>query len=384
MYVLMIVPSDFPNADAGAIRDMSFAKIYQKLGYNVVIIGMGKSSVEGEIEKVKYYSLYQERNNFLEHLNFYFGYKSKCRQCINIIFKQFGIPKAIHINDIPFSMINYLIKFSKSNQIPIVHDSTEWYSPCEFSKGKLDKSFILKEILNRYIIRSPIRVIAISNFLNKYFNEKGLDSIRIPVIMDTKNVALSQNMNDNKINFIYAGNPATKDYLKEIIEAVRKLRVKDLEKINVHIFGITENQIKEAYAIKVIPPCIRIYGRVPRKEVLKSMKMMDFSLLLRPEKERYTKAGFPTKVVEAMTHGVAMMCNISSDLGEYLIDKKNAIIVRECSSDALLDSIKYVLKMSKDEIKKMKRMARKTAEDYFDYSHYIKDVKKLIENKKEG
>ena len=35
MYVLMVVPSDFPNGDAGAVRDEAFALIYKELGYDV-------------------------------------------------------------------------------------------------------------------------------------------------------------------------------------------------------------------------------------------------------------------------------------------------------------------------------------------------------------
>ena len=48
MYVLMVVPSNFPNGDAGAVRDMAFAKIYQELGYEVYLIGAGKTGKKGQ------------------------------------------------------------------------------------------------------------------------------------------------------------------------------------------------------------------------------------------------------------------------------------------------------------------------------------------------
>ena len=67
MHAMMIVPSNFPEGDAGAVRDMAFAKIYQELGYQVTIIGMGKQKQRGIIEGIEYYSLYKEKETKLEH-----------------------------------------------------------------------------------------------------------------------------------------------------------------------------------------------------------------------------------------------------------------------------------------------------------------------------
>ena len=68
MYVLMVVPSNFPNGDAGAVRDMAFAKIYQELGYEVYLIGAGKTGKKGEYNGVHYYSIYKEVNNLKDYL----------------------------------------------------------------------------------------------------------------------------------------------------------------------------------------------------------------------------------------------------------------------------------------------------------------------------
>lgn len=46
-------------------------------------------------------------------------------------------------------------------------------------------------------------------------------------------------------------------------------------------------------------PEIIAHGRVSREEVTQALSNSDFSILLRPSNERYTKAGFPTKSVDA-------------------------------------------------------------------------------------
>ena len=47
MYILIVSPNNFPENDAGAVRDCTFAKIYQQLGYDVFHIGMNPTSKSG-------------------------------------------------------------------------------------------------------------------------------------------------------------------------------------------------------------------------------------------------------------------------------------------------------------------------------------------------
>lgn len=384
MYVLMVVPSNFPNADAGAVRDLAFAKIYQKLGYEVVLIGMGQGKAKGTYDEVVYYSLYRERKTVMDHFAYYFGYKTRCQSLIKEIIKKRSKPAVIHINDISHGMIRSLISFAKKERIPIIHDSTEWYSPCEFKKGKCDKAYILKNRLNRKVIKNPVRVIAISDYLCNHFEKRGLQTVRIPVIMDVLETSLAasyegcETLDGDKIRFIYAGSPASKDHLREIIEAVCGLSSELQDRIELYILGVDKNQLCGLARIDEIPSCVNAYGRVPREMVLDTMKKMDFSLLLRPAEERYAKAGFPTKSVEAMSHGVAMMCNITSDLGLYLKDGENAVIIENCSIEAVSESLVRVIKMNRCEINLMKRKARELAEEYFDYRGYVESIRTII------
>lgn len=377
MYVLMVVPSNFPDGDAGAVRDMAFAYIYQKLGYKVILIGAGRRDQEGDYNGVHYYSLYKDAKTIVEHFLKFIGSSSQYKDLIDGVVREKGRPSIIHINSIPEKTISYLISLARKKDTVIVHDSTEWYSACEFSRGKLDKAYILKDRLNRKVIRQPIRVIGISTYLTEHFETRGLKAIRIPVIMDVEKTKISVNT-DEKIKLIYAGSPAKKDYLKEIVLGVALLSEENQEKLELHILGATEDQIKGLTGLQVLPKCVKAYGRVPREKVEEVMLQMDFSVLLRPSEERYTKAGFPTKSVEAMSHGVAMICNLSSDLGMYLKDGENAVIVDGYDEKAFAQSLERVLLMNRAEIDVLKKNARQLAEDEFDYRNWTETIERFL------
>lgn len=380
MYVLMVVPSNFPNGDAGAVRDMAFAKIYQELGYEVFLVGAGRGEKAGVYQEVHYYSLYKEAKSLTDHFIKFVWATRDYMELANGIIKNNGVPSVIHINSIPEAVIRELIKIAEENNIPILHDSTEWYSPCEFSHGKLDKAYILKDRLNRKVIRQPIGVIGISSFLTEHFKGRGLKAVRIPVIMDVKTTKTSVN-EDEKIKLIYAGSPANKDYLKEIVLGVTLLSEDNQKQLELHILGANEDQIKGLTGLQILPDCIKAYGRVPREKVEEVMLRMDFSVLLRPSEERYAKAGFPTKSVEAMSHGVAMICNISSDLGMYLRDGKNAVIVDGYDEKGFSKSLERILSLSRADIDALKHNARQLAEEEFDYRGWVDTISDFIGGK---
>ena len=377
MYVLMVVPSDFPNGDAGAVRDMSFADIFRALGYDVFLIGAGRKEKAGQVNGIHFFSVYRETRNRLDHLKRFVFSKAAYRTFIRQIVEQNGLPSVIYVNDVSHGVIESLRVMAEKNRIPMLHDSTEWYSPCEFSKGKWDKAYILKDRLNRKVIRKPIRVMGISTYLTEHFRSRGLQAVRIPVIMDVKNAGVSVNT-ESRVKLIYAGSPANKDYLKEIVAGTCLLSEKDQQKLEMHILGADEGQIRALTKRQSLPACIKAYGRVPREKVEETMLQMDFAVLLRPAEERYARAGFPTKSVEAMSHGVAMMCNLSSDLGMYLKDGENAIIVNGHDEESFARGLERVLSMSRPQIDAVKRHARQLAEKEFDYRNWVKTVSDFI------
>lgn len=376
MYVLMITPNKFPNGDAGAVRDYYFAKIYQDLGYDVIHIGEGEELQNGTYEGIQYYVSFKMRESFRENLHYFLNYSSRISKVYSSIEHSYGYPSLIHIYDIPAGGISWATHLAKKLNIPIIHDSVEWYSPCEFRMGRLAYPYVLKEITNRLMIRKPISVIAISTYLENFFQKKNLRTVRIPVIMD-KNEFHPQETKAAPIELIYAGSPAKKDCLRECVQAFQQLPDSVRQKFRFRIFGANEDTVSTLCGGN-LPTEIIVYGRTSRDVVIEHLARADFALLLRPDGERYTKAGFPTKVVEAMMNGCAMICNITSDLGRYLDNEGNAIVLSTNTIEEMRSAFEYVSKMSTERIDELKSVARNTAVNYFDYRVYIDRVKELI------
>ena len=132
-YVLMITQNIFPNGNAGAVRDLCFAKIYQALGYQVAHIGMGQTQSCGMYEDVEFYSLHTD-NRFwgskpLRHIY----YKKRLKKLYQKLREKYGTPYAIHTYSVPNDSMLWAKKTAIQNNIPIINDTVEWYSPCQFN-----------------------------------------------------------------------------------------------------------------------------------------------------------------------------------------------------------------------------------------------------------
>jgi len=181
------------------------------------------------------------------------------------------------------------------------------------------------------------------------------------------------------VQIIYAGSPGGKDSLRPLLAALLSLSDSLRARLHLHIVGISEEQMTANGILgKVERDTLRnalsVYGRVPHDTVEQMLKQMDFSVLLRPAQERYAKAGFPTKVVEAMSHGVAMVCNLSSDLSDYLTDGKNAILASGEDEASVRTALQRLAALDDITLLTLRKNARKTALQCFDYRGYAAAV----------
>jgi len=378
--IIIFSRNNFPEGDAGAVRDFVFAKIYKELNYEVFCICLGTLQRNGVYEGIPYYSIKVPKRNLYSRFKSEFGYKHRMLSVLRFIESRKGPINCFHIVDIPINAIQYLKRYSKKHNIKLIHDSVEWYSKSNFKYGCFSYPYIIKNILNKYIIDKNFKVIAISKYLENYFLCKEIQVIRIPVILDINSISFDISYdNERVINMIYAGSPAKKDYITQIIMGLSKLSNKELEKVVFHLVGITKEELIDNFSVdkeilKYLDKTLRIYGRIKRAEVLKILTKMDFSILLRPIAERYALAGFPTKFVESLATGTPVICNITSDLGDYLVDMKNSIIIEGSDANSVQEGILKIIELDKNSIKMMKNGARESFEKNFCYVNFKNDI----------
>jgi glycosyltransferase involved in cell wall biosynthesis len=374
----------FAKDDASATRVLTFCKILNDLEKDVIVISLDEiKPYELNLHnKVKFFSLRSISNSFLNKiLNFLF-FKKRLKKAINILGENYKI-EGLFFYDIPANAILFLKKYARKNKIKIFHDSVEWYSPQQFKWGKLALPYISKNLLNKYFIDKQISVFAISKYLKNYFQSKGIHVTRIPIMLDMNRINHEKHIAPDKLTLMYAGSPGKKDYLKEIIEGLSKLSEENLKKVELHIFGVTKTQLIEDCMVspKTIEICknsLIAHGRVSRDSVLLHLQNTDFTVLLRASELRYAKAGFPTKVVESLATATPVICNITSDLGDYLIDGNNCLVVDDCSSASFETTLLKALTLSIEEKHLLCNNARATAEKDFDYKKYLEQFKTFL------
>ena len=376
---IIITENNYPEGDAGAVRQHAFAKMLSEMDYDVLVIGYGKPT-KGNVEfydGIKYISFRENSNNkaFRIWNRMMFGNKF-----YKYIIKNYLELDLLFVVDLMPNAFKKIIKLKKRYNCTLIHDSVELYSKDEFKFGKYDIAYKRKDFTNTKVINENWNVIAISTYLKKHFQKLANKTIRIPVIMDIKKIDFRMKVKPNdKIVFSYAGGPGKKDFLREIINGFALLNSNELKKIEINIIGVNKQQLinlceVDEKAIDALGTCLKIHGRVERSKAVDYIKNSDYSLLIRDENLRYAKAGFPTKIVESLACGTPPLCNYSSDLELYLEDKKNSIIANGHTSRDVYEAVKKALLITNENDRSlMRENSRKLALSSFDYSVY-KDI----------
>ena len=379
MRVLICGLLKIPNGDAGALRQYKLAIMCHALGHEVMVVGLGKSNgmKQMSFDGISYISLREGAGNVRDKVISHLRYWKRLKKVISSF-----QPDVIIMDDLGPSKTIKLKQYCKVRQIRLIHDSVEWYSPEQFKHGKFSLGYIRKDILNRFLIDKTCGVIAISRYLEDHFKAKGCCCVRIPIVITEADLCKEKDLPEDKVIFTYAGQPGKKDYLHVMLDAFALLPDELLQRVVFNIVGCTKEQmIAAGISVEVLNKLemqLAIHGRVSHDKVLHILKGTHFTLLMRSSEQRYAKAGFPTKVVESLSRSTPVICNLTSDLGEYLADGGNALLVEECCPTSLQRQLCRAIELSKIQRADMCSSACKTASKRFSYGEYLATLGELI------
>ena len=380
MKALLVTFDKYPDFDAGAVRIHMFGKILSEAGYEVHVISMGPSTCFREIDE----------NDGIKHLSF--RGKSQNIVCKAIYYMLFALRLSLHLkrnnyqvvihsqlDEICFKILqSYGIKTGST----VIYDCVEWFSESQFNNGRKSRVYRRNNRYNTVLTNKNSSVIAISKFLENHFINREIRVVRIPVIMDTV-TTLVEKIDTDKIVIIYAGSPGKKDYLCNFIKAIDLLPTVFQKKMQYTVLGVNYDQLVSVCGIdKEVLDRVKDYldvrGKVSRKEVVEAYSIADFSVLIRPADQRYSKAGFPTKFVESLCCSTPVICNLTSDLELYAIDDDNSVIISDIDPETIEKALERIIGFSHDHIDSMKRAARTTAINSFDYHCYSVALNEFI------
>lgn len=373
--VVYIGGFDLPDKNAAAQRVLTNSKLFVDLGYEVYLFGLSKSkSVFTYSRSIKCENLHRP-----ESLTKWCRYLLTTKTIKNKIFKI--KPSLIIAYNYPAIALISLRKLCKSMNIKLIADCTEWYQAEGNILYKCIKS-IDTALRMRYAHVKIDGVIAISSFLNNYYISRNCKTILLPPLVDLKEKKWHIRDNDrdsskkkDEIQLLYAGTPGkgNKDRLDMIIMAMSKMSL--TKPISFNIIGIDENTFRKNFRYKYeIPKFVNFHGRQSHCFVLNLLSKSDFQIFIR-QNNLINTAGFPTKFVEAISCGVLVLTNLSSDIKEYLVDGINGFILNTASIESLKKSLEDVVNMPKSSIDKMKGNLKC---DVFDYRKYTTQMLEFI------
>lgn len=380
MKILLISDNRFPDADAGAVREHVLASMLIREKHTLYRVGRFCDK-KANIDNIRCISVPDKGKNSKGNKINLLLFNYNVLKLVKKSHKQYHFD-AFLITGCKARLVKALKRFAIKNNIKLVYNAVEYYSEEQFKYGKFARQFINNRTIANDVIDKNFRVIGISTFLQELFLKRGIETIRIPFILNKETVKCNFSSND-KVEIAYVGRPSrSKDYLKEFIDAMSKLSKNELEKIHLTLVGVNRQQLNNNYAIseetlEYIGNSITAKGLLVRGEAMKILSNVDFTILYRSDKEVYAKAGFPTKVTESLMSGVPVITNLTSDLGMYIKDGKNGLVIEE--KEDIVECYRKAINMSKEKIYEMKLNARAVAEKDLDSQNYIKELNLLFE-----
>lgn len=367
---------ELPDKNAAAHRVINNAKIFYKLGYEIVFCGIDKSISKNSIEPINgpFYKSYPIKypKTAIQWARYLLTFKHIKTVLSAISNLKFVICYNMHA--IPFSKT---IAFCKKKKISVIIDVTEWYEnkfslvPNKFFK------FLDTEIVMKKLNKKVDGAIVISKFLENYYSKTLKAIILIPPLVDiSEDIWNQKRETSDRISFIFNGIP---EKGKEDLELSVSCFFDIEGDYQLKMLGITKEDFCNEFPAlksKVYNSSEKIffYGVVSHNDSIKLLLESDYCFILRRQ-SRKNNAGFSTKFVEAITTGTFVIATNTGDVAEYT-NQGNVIVlneidktkIQECITNCIMRNIK----------------CSHVFNNCFDYQNYISSVDyflKSIKNK---
>ena len=355
--ILYIGGFELPDKNAAAQRVVGIAKGFRALGHEVVFLNSlkkyeGDTPRETEYFGFKCYEYQREGTK---------DYLLTANTALSMIEKV--KPDAIVAYNYPAVALERIRKYCKRNNLKCYADATEWYQAVGENViyrviKNLDTAFRMRIVQKRLD-----GVIAISRFLYDYYKDS-VKTVLIPptVDLDDEKWNIDAPKQEGIVSFVYAGVPiALKEKLDTIVSAIEK--VSQEQKVVLNVVGVTEQQFVEMYGwTGKVPDAVKFWGRVEHKRVIELVKQSSWAIILR-DNNKVVKAGFPTKLVEAISCGTPVIINEFSNVFEFLDDHNSVRIT---------DMKQLVMYLNEAVSKKPS-----VSTSIFDYHRYVGELEKL-------
>ncbi len=334
----------FPKKNSAGIRVLNNGYLFRELGYNVVFIGLSKT-VESIDDSL------QSHNEYDGFKYFEFPYPKGLKDWL-FFSKQLKAVIAILKELEPKSVIAYgsmsnaffclfLGWWCKAKKIKFITDCVDWLAGASGSRLFRIGKRLDTELQKRYVNTIGDGVITVSSFLADYYTRRSCSTLILPPL-SKENVHksnLCDSPENKKIKIVYAGFPfptdrkvKDKSFFKDRLDkAIELLALQKKGTFVFDIYGVTLNDYIKSVPeheglLSQLNDTVIFHGIVSNEVVIENVSKSDYFFLFR-DSNRMTNAGFPSKVVEAISLGVPVITTSTSDIGMYIFNGINGYIL---------------------------------------------------------
>lgn len=373
--ILYIGGFELPDKNAAAQRVLANAMLFRELGYKVNFIGISRESKNshGYVHKDK---------DIFGFESFYIKYPTRVTEWLRYLVSTKHITSyskevdMIVAYNYPSIALYKLYRWCKRHDKVLIADCTEWYQPNKSLLGGIKR---IDTYLRMRIIQPKLSgVIAISKYLFNFYSSRMDHVIQLPPLVDKANekwdiISTGDfKLKNGIIKLVYAGSPGTggKDNLQMILTSLSLLKAGNYS-FMFNIIGLSLEQYL-LNPTNTIPENIKeevnFLGRVNHIKALSEVANADFQIFFR-ETNLVNTAGFPTKFVESISCGTAVISNLSSNIGDYLMDGNNGYVLDISNVSNVVDSLSKIFSCKNYPVVQC---------DLFDYHNYLDCVKEFL------
>lgn len=274
-------------------------------------------------------------------------------------------PDAVVLYGTHLGFLLRLLPFCKKNDIPLLLDVVEWYDPRHLPGGALGPFAIANELSMRFVAKKAAGIFTISRYLQEHFATQGCKTLRVPPLFSFQQARPVQFREVNGVlNLCYAGSPGGKEDIRSIFQGLQLAYDASIP-FQMHVVGLTLNQFVATFGMQALSiirnnESVKFYGRVENAEARRIVSSCDFQVMLRKD-ERFTRAGFPSKVGESLSLGTPIIGNLSSNMSDYLLNDINSILVARSDAGSFFSALHRAASLASNEYAVLQENALKCA-----------------------
>ena len=395
--IILSYGAALPDQNASALRIASVAKALAKSGYTCYVIGQAPFA-EGQMRMINsnfyLFSIYNylAKNTYLNKIRTFLFPTKKIFSAINTVIHSAGtVSDFLVYQQLPPCTTKKLIKYVRNKKSGLYFDIVEFQTISQQSFFTFFQFFIPNYLTVKKWAKQG-KIISISTYLNNYFLGRKIQSVFVPFFFDVAAMPFykkSQLFNGlGKIELIYAGCPSRgRDTIVNAIKGILLLPTEFQRRISLTIAGASQKTFLDLGLSKKDMEASQMFanfiGKVAHERIVSLYETACFSIYLKPAKKRFSKAGFPTKVSESLAFGTPVIANISGDVGAFLVDGDNSIIISDDSPQSFCEGVLRIFKLQDFEMEAMSKQARTTAEEELSLKKYSSVIGHFFGGEKE-